>query len=148
MEDIGESRSTHVRMIFFAILILVIGGLAWIRFAPSDPAVWNVDPMVTADQDLASGVRRRIEADEGRFARLNGIILATPRTEVLAGGPEDGRATYVTRSLWMGFPDYTTVQESDGQIEIFARQRFGTSDLGVNRARVDGWLEELRAAEG
>ncbi|MFW2543484.1 DUF1499 domain-containing protein [Primorskyibacter sp. 2E107] len=135
-------------MVFFAILILAVGGLAWIRFAPSDPAVWNVDPMVTADQDLASGVRRRIDAEEGRFVRLNGIILATPRTELLAGGPEAGRATYVTRSLWMGFPDYTTVQQSEDQLEIFARQRFGTSDMGVNRKRVDGWLQALRAAEG
>ncbi|MFZ7090392.1 DUF1499 domain-containing protein [Primorskyibacter sp. 2E233] len=130
-------------MIFFAILLLVIGALAWIRFAPSDPAVWNVDPMVTADQDLTSGVRRRIPASEGTFARLNGIILATPRTEVLAGSPEEGRVTYVTRSLWMGFPDYTTVQQNDGLLEIWARLRFGQSDMGVNQARVEGWLARL-----
>ncbi|WGW02483.1 DUF1499 domain-containing protein [Tropicibacter oceani] len=134
-------------MIFLTILFVAIGLLAWIRLAPSDPAVWHVDPMVTADQDLAGGVRRRIPATEGAFEQLNGIILATPRTDVLAGTPAEGRVTYVTRSQWMGFPDYTTVQQNDGQLEIWGRLRFGTTDMGVNRARVDGWLEQLRAAQ-
>ncbi|MBP0481024.1 DUF1499 domain-containing protein [Sagittula salina] len=135
-----------MRKIFYLIVLLGIGGLAFIRLGPSDPAVWHVDPKVTADQDLASGVRRRVPAQSGDFVRLNGIILATPRTELLAGNVEDGFATFVTRSLWMGFPDYTTVRESDGVLEIWGRQRFGTSDMGVNRARVDGWLDALKAA--
>ncbi len=137
-------------MIFFVVLFACLAILAWIRLAPSDPAVWHVDPMVTADQDLTDGVRRRIAAEEGRFAALDALIRATPRTEVLAGSVADGRVTYVTRSQWMGFPDYTTVQQVGGQIEIFGRLRFGTSDIGVNRKRVDGWLAALRAegAEG
>nr|WP_246429327.1 DUF1499 domain-containing protein [Sagittula marina] len=121
-----------------------LGGLAWIRLAPSDPAVWHVDPKVTADQDLTSGVRRRVPAEDGDFLRLNGLILATPRTEVLAGSVDEGFVTYVTRSMWMGFPDYTTVREEDGVLEIWARLRFGSDDMGVNRARVDGWLAALR----
>lgn len=134
-----------VRMVFFAGLILVIAGLAWIRFAPSDPADWHVDPKVTADQDLASGVRRRIDGDVAVFERLHAIILATPRTELLTGGPSEGRATYVTRSQWMGFPDYTTVQLAEDHLELWARLRFGQYDTGVNKARVDGWLDMLRA---
>ena len=134
-------------MIFLAILILAVGVLAWIRFAPSDPANWHVDPKVTADQDLADGVRRRVPAGQDRFERLHAIILATPRTEILAGSPAEGRVTYITRSLWMGFPDYTTVQQNDGFLEIWGRQRFGQSDLGVNAARVDGWLDQLRATQ-
>ncbi|MBS0124218.1 DUF1499 domain-containing protein [Thetidibacter halocola] len=135
-------------MIFYAIVILVFGGLAWIRLAPSDPAVWNVDPQVTADQDLASGVRRRIPGGEATLTALHQIILETPRTEVLAGDPSEGRVTYVTRSKWMGFPDYTTVQLSDGQVELYARLRFGQSDMGVNRARVEGWLSALQSEGG
>lgn len=130
-----------MRLIFFLIIAVVLAGLGWIRFAPSEPAVWNVDPQVTSDQDLANGVRRRIEGGAGAFDRLHGIILATPRTELLAGGPAEGRATYVTRSLWMGFPDYTTVQETGDVLELWARQRFGVQDLGVNKARVELWLE-------
>lgn len=134
-----------MRMVFYLILLIVVGGLAWIRLAPSDPEVWHVDPKVTSDQDLTGGVRRRVPAGEDEMARLNAIILATPRTEVLAGSVDEGFATYVTRSQWMGFPDYTTVKEADGVLEIWARLRFGKSDMGVNRKRVDGWLEELRA---
>lgn len=130
-------------MVFFILCVVVIGGLAWIRLAPSDPAQWNVDPKVTADQDLASGVRRRIPGGAAEMARLHALILETPRTEVLAGSPEAGRVTYVTRSKWMGFPDYTTVQLDADVIELWARLRFGQSDLGVNRARVQGWLERL-----
>lgn len=135
-------------MAFFLILLIVLGGMAWIRFAPSDPADWHVDPQVTADQDLAGGVRRRIPAGEGRFARLHAIILETPRTEILAGTQDDGQVTYITRSKWMGFPDYTTVRENGDVLELWARSRFGQSDLGVNRARVEDWLQRLETDEG
>nr|WP_283255074.1 DUF1499 domain-containing protein [Marivita sp. GX14005] len=135
-------------MIFWTILLAIIAGLAWIRLAPSDPAVWHVDPQVTSDQDLASGVRRRIPADDTTFDRLDRIILATPRTEVLAGSVADGMVTYITRSQWMGFPDYTTVMSEEGVLELYARQRFGQSDLGVNRERVETWLDRLRAQQG
>ncbi|MGJ8604662.1 MAG: DUF1499 domain-containing protein [Marivita sp.] len=130
-------------MIFWALVLIVVGGLAWVRLAPSDPTVWHVDPKVTAEQDLAGGVRRRIPAQDGTFAALERIILATPRTEVLAGSVEEGKVTYITRSQWMGFPDYTTVMRNDSVLELHARLRFGQSDMGVNKARVDGWLARL-----
>ena len=133
----------YVRMTFWIIVIAVVAGLAWIRLAPSDPANWNVDPMVTADQDLANGVRRRIPGGAEVMSALDRIILATPRTELLAGSVSDGRVTYVTRSKWMGFPDYTTLQLNDGSVELYARSRFGQSDMGVNKARVEGWLAQL-----
>lgn len=136
-----------MRKIFWLIVLVVIGGLAWIRLAPSDPGVWHVDPKVSADQDLAHGVRRRVPGDDAMIAMLHRIILETPRTEVLAGSPDDGRVTYLTRSQWMGFPDYTTVQLDEGFIEIYARQRFGQSDMGTNKARVDGWLGRLDTVE-
>ncbi len=135
-------------MVFWILILLVVAGLAWIRLAPSDPSVWNVDPQVTADQDLASGVRRRIAGSEETFEALHRIILETPRTEVLAGSPGEGRVTYVSRSKWMGFPDYTTVQFVEDHLELYARQRFGQSDMGVNKARVDGWLATLAGQQG
>jgi uncharacterized protein (DUF1499 family) len=136
-----------LRLIFWLVVLVAIGGIAWIRLAPSDPAVWHVDPKVTADQDLAAGVRRRIPGDESRFESLHRIILETPRTEVLAGSPGEGRVTYITRSQWMGFPDYTTVQLDETNLELFARLRFGTTDSGVNKARVESWLQQLQATD-
>lgn len=135
-------------MIFWIIVLGIVGAVAWIRLAPSDPAVWHVDPMVTADQDLATGVRRRVTGGLDAFEALDRIILATPRTELLAGSIDEGRMTYVTRSQWMRFPDYTTVQLYGDQIEVFGRLRFGQGDVGVNRARVDGWLAALAARDG
>jgi uncharacterized protein (DUF1499 family) len=135
-------------MAFLIVILLVVGGMAWIRLAPSDPAEWNIDPKVTADQDLAAGVRRRIPAQADTFARLHAIILETPRTEVLAGSQAEGQITYVTRSRWMGFPDYTTLRANGADLELWARARFGQSDLGVNKARVEDWLAQLRAGAG
>ena len=138
-------------MFKFILVLLLLGGLGllgYIRFAPSDPDEWNVDPKVTADQDLANGVRRRIDGDADTLAALDRIILATPRSELLAGSVADGRITYITRTKWMGYPDYTTLQLNDGMIELWARSRFGKSDMGVNRARVEGWLQELAQARG
>ncbi|SHH77544.1 DUF1499 domain-containing protein [Marivita hallyeonensis] len=135
-------------MFFWTIVLIVVAGLAWIRFAPSDPEVWHVDPQVTADQDLAGGVRRRIPAEDGTFEALDRIILATPRTEVLAGSVEDGKVTYITRSQWMGFPDYTTVMRNEDVLELHARLRFGQSDMGVNKQRVEGWLQMLDGQRG
>ncbi|MEM9843514.1 MAG: DUF1499 domain-containing protein, partial [Pseudomonadota bacterium] len=93
----------------------------------------------------AGYVLRRIEATPETLAALDEIARATPRTTILAGSVEDGIVTYVTRSALMGFPDYTTVSLSDGALTLYARLRFGQSDLGVNAARLEAWL---RALEG
>ncbi len=55
------------------------------------------------------------------------------------------RNSCVTRSAVWGFPDYTTVEQRDGKLMIYARSRFGSSDLGVNGKRVAGWLDALKA---
>ena len=129
----------------YVILALVIAGLAYIRLAPSEPSRWHVPPKVSGDQDFSAGVKRLVAAGPDGLARLDAIIRATPRTRVLAGSVEEGMITYITRSAVFGFPDYTTVRQVDDKLAIHARLRFGRSDLGVNRARVDGWLAALEA---
>ena len=135
-------------MITFLLLAVVVVVLGFIRLSPSDPGVWHQPLAFSQDQDLTGGARRVREgnfADPETFALLNEIILETPRTERLAGGVEEGHVTYVTRSLVFGFPDYTTCQVNDGRLMIFGRLRFGRSDLGVNKARIEGWLARLDA---
>lgn len=138
-----------MKMLFwFAVLIaLVVANFAaWVRFAPTDPARWHVPPQVSGDEDLDSGVKRRVEgAGPDALRRLDTIARATPRTEVLAGSVEEGMVTYVTRSAFWGFPDYTTVQQRGDDLLIHGRLRYGTSDMGVNRKRVDGWISALRS---
>ncbi len=78
---------------------------------------------------------------------FDAIVSGSPRTERLAGAPSEGRITYVTRSRLWGFPDYTTVaaEAVDGgtRLVIHARLRFGSSDMGVNAARVEEWLSRM-----
>jgi len=126
-----------------AMAAAVVGVLAFIRLAPSEPMRWHQMPDTITDRDLEGGAMRRAEGD---LATLDRIIRDTPRTRVLAGSVAEGLVTYVTRSRVIGFPDYTTVRQDGKMVEIYGRLRFGRSDLGVNAARIDGWLERLRQA--
>ncbi len=132
-------------MFFGIVLTLVVVALGYIRLAPSDPARWHRPPEASADKSFKSGVKRRVTAGADGLARLDAIIRNSPRTRVLAGSVAEGMVTYVTRTKVMGFPDYTTVQQVGDDLELYARLRFGRSDLGVNKARVEGWLTALEA---
>jgi len=132
-----------MRLVAATVLVLIVAALAFIRLAPSDPARWHQMPESITDRDLEGGAMRRVEGD---LATLDAIIRDTPRTRVLAGGVDQGMITYVTRSRVFGFPDYTTVRQREGMLEIYGRLRFGKSDLGVNAARIDGWLDRLAQA--
>ncbi|GAW36740.1 hypothetical protein RA2_03815 [Roseovarius sp. A-2] len=125
------------------VLVLIVAALAFVRLAPSDPARWHQMPESVTNRDLAGGAMRRVEGD---LATLDASIRATARTRVLAGGLDQGMITYVTRSRVFGFPDYTTVRRNDDMLEIYGRLRFGKSDLGVNAARIDGWLDRIAQA--
>ena len=131
-------------MTLYAILFLVVAMLAWVRLAPSNPARWHQPPQIAADKDFRSGAARLVETGPDGLARLDAIAMGTPRTTRLAGSVEDGMVTWITRSRLIGFPDYTTAQQEGEQLKIFARQRFGRSDLGVNRARLQRWLGALQ----
>lgn len=136
------------------LLLIALGGMAYIRLAPSDPARWNADPPAFAGQMPAGpdgvttvpfGARARLaaagETPTEALARLDAIALATPRTTRLAGSSETGRITWVTRSLIFGFPDYTTATATAQGIDIYARERFGRYDFGVNAARLGDWAK-------
>ncbi len=131
--------------------LLVAAGAAWVRLAPSDPARWHVDPAGAAPgpgRYVAgpAGDRPALPGGADTLERLAALAEATPRTRLLAGSVAEGRITWITRSRLWGFPDYTTAAlcGPDGaEVCIHARLRFGRDDLGVNRARVEGWLAAL-----
>ena len=134
-----------------ALLVGVVGFTLWVRFAPSDPARWHQIPDGVEDGDRAGGAVRIVRLGDSGLARLDAVIRDTPRTKVLAGTVAGGMISYVTRSRLWGFPDYTTVLQEGDMIVIHSRLRFGASDLGVNAARIDGWLKALgqgRDAQG
>lgn len=131
-------------MIFWILLGVIVALLAYIRLAPIDAAAIHCDVQAAEDAEGEGHCVRIVQADEAALGRVDAVAMALPRTSRVAGSVAQGHITYATRSRVMGFPDYTTVQRDGGQIKMFARLRFGRSDLGVNRAR----LEKLVAAAG
>ncbi|WP_209503695.1 MULTISPECIES: DUF1499 domain-containing protein [unclassified Ruegeria] len=131
------------KMALWAVIALVVGAGAYVRLAPSDPARWHVAFVSTESQNLPGGVLRVVETGPDGLQRLDEIAQTTPRTKVLAGSVSEGMITYITRTKWIGFPDYTTAQQDGDTLRIHGRLRFGRKDFGVNRARVDGWLAQF-----
>ena len=112
------------------------------RLAPSDPARWHKAPPDLPVGD-STGLNSFVAArggDREILERLIQIAEATPRTERLAGSVDEGMITLVTRSRLWGFPDYTTIRLQGQTLTVYGRARFGQGDMGVNRARVEGWL--------
>lgn len=139
----------------------VLGLAAYVRLAPVDVLRWHTALPTDADQPTGTNCADSVVAQTGGataacmtvgtaqrvLQQLNSIALATPRTRLIAGSPDEGRMTWETRSKLWGFPDYTTAQaETRGdssRLDVAARLRFGGSDFGVNADRLRSWLAGL-----
>ena len=124
-------------MWIWIILALVVLAAAYVRFAPVNEDKAHVSITQSEDEDGKGHCVRVMLAFPGLLKSIDKAMRALPRTDVIAGSVHEQRITYVTRSKVMGFPDITTVQEVDGDIRLYARLRFGRSDMGVNRARLN-----------
>ncbi|ASM72132.1 hypothetical protein SULPSESMR1_01312 [Pseudosulfitobacter pseudonitzschiae] len=134
-------------MIFWILMLVVIAAVAavaYVRLAPSDPSRWNQPVTAAQDKDFDNGAVRVLPATDGLLARLDAAVQDLPRTQVLAGSVAEGRITYVTRTATVGFPDYTTIEQADGQVRMLARARFGRSDFGVNANRLKGLIATVQ----
>jgi uncharacterized protein (DUF1499 family) len=74
-----------------------------------------------------------------------------PRTYPLAEWPERRQAQWVERSAALNFPDVVAAELAEGPhgaaaLFLFSRSLFGRSDFGVNRRRVQAWIEAFDAA--
>jgi uncharacterized protein (DUF1499 family) len=133
------------------VVVIALGLMAYVRFAPTKAVDWHLDlsarPQAMAalspDQVTALTGGAYIDLRHGDLARLDAIAMANPRTRRLAGSLAEGRITWETRSLIWGFPDYTTAEVQGEGLVIFARLRFGSSDLGVNAKRLRQWIAQL-----
>ena len=144
-----------MKIAFLLILIAVVALVAYIRLAPSDPARWHI-ALYPRPADIAAPSPQVVVLRVGAYidltnaddllARLDTIIMATPRTVLLAGSVGEGRMTWITRSALWGFPDYTTAEVGPQGLTIYSRLRFGGGDMGVNGARLAGWIAVLSKA--
>lgn len=146
-----------IGVLIIVAMFAVVGIMGYFRLAPTEAEAWHVDPtdlslsdgkgsaLVRSDGALNSPVFD--ETPEALLARVDAIALETPRTRRIAGSVAEGRVTYMTRSLFFGFPDFTsvtTIPSGDGaELVAYGRLRFGSSDLGVNAERLQGWLAQL-----
>ncbi len=77
------------------------------------------------------------------------VLAVQPRVELLAEDEEGQQFDYVQRSVRFRFPDLITVRFisvsfSRSTLAIYSRSVYGKSDFGVNRSRIDAWLDSLR----
>ncbi len=139
--------------ILAGLAVLFLGLATYVRLASVDPALWHVDPETASDPG-GRGVLIRQSSDlspEAALRALDKIILATPRSRMIAGDVASGMVTYEVRTKWKRYPDYATFKatpsDQGSDLVILSRARFGESDFGVNAARLDGWLEQFKALE-
>lgn len=141
-----------------ALLIAILGFTAWVRIAPDNPGVWNVDPatitetgsdnawLVKPAGEVADAVSPVFaEAQQALLTRFRDMALAEPRVTVLTDIDEG--LTLIQRSEVMAYPDYISVRavpvEGGAALMIWSRSRYGESDFGVNRERISAWLAKL-----
>ncbi len=130
-------------MLRFMLGAVVAFGM-YVRLAPLDPQKWHALPDDVIHADMQVGAMRVVnEIDTEQLQQFDDIAMRDRSTQRLAGHPDDGMVTYISRSKFWGFPDYTTARLRAGRLEIYGRLRFGRSDFGVNATRIDRWLRLL-----
>lgn len=157
------------------LMVLVLGGLIFgyllfflISTVSHDPAVWHVDPLAVemstspndyrvAPGELATGrVDREAPVYDERAIILaqawDDFVLSQQDVVRIAGLPSELMMTYVQRTPRLKIPDYISVKfidlgENRTTIAIYSRSRYGYGDMGVNKARIEGWIKTLEAFE-
>lgn len=76
------------------------------------------------------------------------MLERQPRLTVLRQDAALRQLDIEQRSLLIGYPDTVTVrfvplQGSRSTLAVYSRSHYGRSDFGVNRERVEGWLNDL-----
>ncbi|MEM1103755.1 MAG: DUF1499 domain-containing protein [Pseudomonadota bacterium] len=78
------------------------------------------------------------------------VVAEAPRTKQEAADEAALQYEFVQRSALFRFPDRITVRfiplsETTSTVLVFSRSKFGYSDMGVNKKRVDSWLAQTVA---
>ncbi len=141
---------TTVITIIIVVLLLI---LAYVRFAPINIDALHQDPATLASSGKPNEYRKTSPVFDMTTSELtkmfDDFVLSQPRVKRVAGSVGQQMITYVQRTKIIRYPDYITIKVTpagteQSQLEIFSRSRFGYSDLGVNKQRIDGWLLQLR----
>jgi len=156
--------------IFLVVAVILVIGAFYVRAvsASHDPAEWHVDPL-TAERPASPNTyyvapQAMVQASvdlEAPIYTVPAAIMAKAfddyvqtQPNIIALASDDGGlwATYVQRTPTLKMPDYISVkfidlEEGRSTIAIYSRSRFGYGDMGVNKARVDLWLQSMSSFE-
>jgi len=145
-----------IRYVLALAVFAALAGVLFVRLAPFDAERFHKASFPAKIGDYGArnsftAVRAMSTEMDEVIAKIDEVILATPRTKRMAGLPGMDVITYETRSAVMGFPDYTnvsiispdTVENDAPLIAIRGKARFGLDDLGVNEQRIRGWIDAL-----
>ncbi len=84
------------------------------------------------------------------YAAISKIAVEMPRTFTLVKYDDHLEAAFVARSRVFNFPDIIEVkvapQGTGSTLILYSASRYGSSDFGVNRKRVEQWLAALATA--
>lgn len=136
----------------------VLAAAVWFRAVPMPAEVWHVDPEgvtppASPNYDLRVGARAPVfDAPSDVLAVRLDAVATGEGARIIGGDLTSGHLSYVVRSAVMGFPDAVSVRlvpVAEGtRMELYSRSRFGYSDMGANRARMDRWIAAIRAQTG
>ncbi|MEM1373045.1 MAG: DUF1499 domain-containing protein [Pseudomonadota bacterium] len=126
--------------LFVIVFVIVVVAMSYVRFTPVDAGSGQGRP---AEKGVGSypaegGHYEVVEAANFDMERLETALLKHPRSQKLADG------VYVTRTAIWSFPDIIHVWEADGALHISSHLVYGRKDFGMNRIRVESWLEAAR----
>jgi uncharacterized protein (DUF1499 family) len=79
---------------------------------------------------------------------VRAVAMGQPRTYLAAEYPAERQIHFVARSAVFNFPDLVTAQVADAGSDsstliVYSRSVYGHGDLGVNRQRLNTWLNAL-----
>lgn len=111
------------------------------RLAPC-PNTPNCVSSVAAKDDTRHYIAP-IDADEGTWQKLEQVLEATPRIEIIARDERYLRAAATTRILRFVDDLEFLYQPAHSRIDVRSASRIGRSDFGVNRKRIERIREHL-----
>lgn len=148
-----------MKSLFITLVIVLVAGLLWIRYAPTNRDLVHMDPAEVDDPGDRGW--RMVGLDAPRFPGeptdvlevFTEIALGEPRVRRLDGDVDEGMMTFVARTKHLGLRDYVTAKAvREGavtKLAIISRSRYNFgSDWGVNRERLDRWLAEMELRLG
>lgn len=125
-----------VKFLLAGIILLTILGMLAIRYWPLDAERWHVDPSKIDQISPRTAAQVKIPITADTQIDQNLLSMFPRSLTLLAGDPDAGFATYVTRSRLMGYPDVVSIKIVDQVLFVYSRSVIGDYDHGVNKARL------------